>query len=102
MQDLEKKYETQKIQDSLRLNQQQLEMTQVKESEANAKASRTAWQLTGALVLLLSIVVLLLYVYNNSKKQKKLNALLMEKNEEINFQKFVIEEKNTELTDSIT
>lgn len=100
--ELDKKYQTEKIQDSLHMNQQELDITLARESEAEAKASRKAWQLTASLALTVLTLGLLFYVYRNSKKQKQLNSLLIEKNEEINLQKIIIEEKNIELTDSIT
>ncbi|MBK8927537.1 MAG: tetratricopeptide repeat protein [Crocinitomicaceae bacterium] len=100
--ELDKKYQTEKIQDSLHMNQQELDITLARESEAEAKASRKAWQLAASLLLTALTLGLLIYVYRNSKKQKQMNNLLLEKNEEINLQKIIIEEKNIELTDSIT
>ena len=94
-------FETKLIQDSLRIKEQELALSQSNEEAANLQAAKSAWQLIGAVVLLLCILVILFFVYRNSKNQKRINALLQEKNDEINHQKLEIEEKNTELTDSI-
>ncbi|MBK8927734.1 MAG: hypothetical protein IPM74_17990 [Crocinitomicaceae bacterium] len=75
------------------MNQQELDITLARESEAEAKASRKAWQLAASLLLTALTLGLLIYVYRNSKKQKQMNNLLLEKNEEINLQKIIIEEK---------
>ena len=95
-------FQTQKIQDSLRLNQQELKLSQTNAEAANLKAATATWQLIGAGVLLLFILVILFAVYRASKNQQKINALLQEKNDEIEAQKMMIEEKNNELTDSIS
>ncbi len=99
---LEKQYETQKIQDSLRLSEQKVATSHSSELAAKEQAAKTIWQLTGAIGLTLFTLILLLFVYRNAKNQRKLNLALSEKNDEINKQKLIIEEKNTELTDSIT
>lgn len=100
--ELEAQYETRKIQDSLRMKEQDLDIALANEEAAEQKASKTVWQLIGSGVLTLFVLVILIFVYRNSKQQKRINQMLTEKNEEINQQKLIIEEKNTELTDSIT
>lgn len=98
---ISEKFQTKQFQDSLRIKEQELALSQSNEEAANLKASKSTWQLLGAIFLLLCILVVLFFVYRNSKNQKRINALLQEKNDEINHQKLEIEEKNTELTDSI-
>ena len=98
---LSQEFNTRKIQDSLRIGQQELKLSQSTAEAANLKASKITYQLLGALGLMLLILVILFFVYRNSKNQKKINSLLQEKNNEINLQKLTIEEKKNELTDSI-
>jgi tetratricopeptide (TPR) repeat protein len=99
---ISEEFKTQKIQDSLRLNQQALKLSQSNAEAAAHKADTATWQLIGSGGFLLFILVVLVIVYRTSQNQKKINALLQEKNDKINTQKVMIEEKNNELTDSIS
>lgn len=101
MMEISENFKTRQIQDSLQLKEKDLKLSKSNEEAANLKASKTTWQLVGASFILLCILVILFFVYRNSKNQKKINALLQDKNDEINQQKLEIEEKNHELTDSI-
>jgi len=98
---ISKDFKTRQIQDSLRIKEQELALSQSNEEAANLKASKSTLQLVIALVLLIAILVVLFFVYRHFKNQKKINALLQQKNDEIYHQKIEIEQKNTELTDSI-
>jgi serine phosphatase RsbU (regulator of sigma subunit)/tetratricopeptide (TPR) repeat protein len=99
--EISEEFKTRQFKDSLQINQQQLEISNMNTEAANLRASKSTWQLLGSLFLLSAILVVLFFVYRNSKNQQRINQLLQEKNNEINHQKMEIEEKNTELTDSI-
>ncbi|MBL7897672.1 MAG: tetratricopeptide repeat protein, partial [Crocinitomicaceae bacterium] len=98
---ISKDFKTRQIQDSLRIKEQELALSHSNEEAANLKASKSTLQLLIAIVLLIAILVVLFFVYRHFKNQKKINELLQQKNEEIFHQKIEIEQKNTELTDSI-
>ncbi|MBK6950463.1 MAG: tetratricopeptide repeat protein [Crocinitomicaceae bacterium] len=98
---ISEEFKTRQIQDSLTIKEKELQLSQSNELAAELKASKTTWQLLGALIIMVAVIIVLIVVYRHSKNQKKINALLQDKNEEINHQKLEIEEKNTELTDSI-
>jgi tetratricopeptide (TPR) repeat protein len=99
--EISEEFKTRQIQDSLLIKEKELELSQSNELAAELKASKTTWQLAGVVIMMVAVLIVLLVVYRNSKNQKRINALLQDKNEEINHQKLEIEEKNTELTDSI-
>jgi serine phosphatase RsbU (regulator of sigma subunit) len=98
---ISEEFKTRQIQDSLTIKEKELQLSQSNELAAELKASKTTWQLVGAMIIMLAILIALFALYRHSKNQKKVNALLQDKNDEINHQKLEIEEKNTELTDSI-
>lgn len=102
MMEISAEFKNRQIQDSLTINQKELELSKSNELAAQLKASKVTWQLIGAGVLILATLLVLLAVYRNSQNQKRINAMLHEKNDEISHQKLEIEEKNSELTDSIT
>ena len=99
--EISQEFNSRHMQDSLTIKEQELKLSNSNVEAANLKAAKSTWQLIGALFILICILVILFFVYKNSKNQKKINALLQDKNEEINHQKLEIEEKNHELTDSI-
>lgn len=98
---ISEEFKTRQFQDSLTIKEQELQLSQSNELAAELKASKTTWQLLGAVIMMIAVLIVLIVVYRHSKNQKKINALLQDKNEEINHQKLEIEEKNAELTDSI-
>lgn len=99
--EISENYKTRAYNDSLKIKNQELQLSKQNEEALQLKASKTKWQLIGTLAISGGILVALLFLYRHSKNQKKINALLQEKNEEITRQKIEIEVKNTELTDSI-
>lgn len=99
---ISEQFKTKQIQDSLRIKNQELLLAQSNAEAANLRASKTSLQLFGAIAILILILGVLIIVFRNAKNQKRINNLLHEKNNEINLQKLTIEEKNLELTDSIT
>ena len=98
---ISQQFKTRQIQDSLRYNQQELKLARLDEDAASLDATRKKWQLAGAIIILVAILVLLLMVYRTAQRRRRTNQLLQEKNYKISDQKLIIEEKNTEITNSI-
>ncbi len=92
--DAESKYESEKKEQQLKLKNSELEKSNLKVNQRNnliyVFASATA-----------VFIVLLFMVYKQFSQKKKANILLERKNNEIEKQKFLIEEKNKDITDSI-
>lgn len=97
----------------LKMDQQvkdaELAKSQAEKNEANELSKRRTQQLYGALVGAILVVLLLLLIYHGYREKKKANQSLTQKNELINQQKLevehqkeIVEEKNKEITDSIT
>jgi serine phosphatase RsbU (regulator of sigma subunit) len=90
----ESKYESEKKEQQLQLKNSELEKSQLKVSQRNSLIYVFA-------IASLIFVVLLSFVYKQFVDKKKSNVLLVNKNEEIERQKALIEEKNKDITDSI-
>jgi serine phosphatase RsbU (regulator of sigma subunit) len=90
----ESKYESEKKEQQLQLKNSELEKSQMKVSQRN----NLIYVFAAALLVFL---VLLFFVYKQFREKKKANILLVNKNEEIEKQKSIIEEKNKDITDSI-
>jgi tetratricopeptide (TPR) repeat protein len=90
----ESKYENEKKEQQLQLQKSELEKTQLKVEQKNV----LIYIFAGAVLIFL---VLLFFVYKQYNEKKKANLLLINKNEEIERQKSLIEEKNKDITDSI-
>ena len=90
----ESKYESEKKEQELKLKKLELEKSQLQSSQR------------GVLVFIFAaasivFIALLFFVFKQFKEKKKANFLLTNKNEEIEKQKSIIEEKNKDITDSI-
>jgi serine phosphatase RsbU (regulator of sigma subunit) len=90
----ESKYESEKKEQQLQLKNSELEKSQLKVSRRNSLIYVFAIAST-------VFVLLLFFVYKQFIEKKKANVLLQNKNEEIEKQKSLIEEKNKDITDSI-
>lgn len=90
----ESKYESEKKEQQLQLKNSELEKSVLKISQRN----NLIYIFAGATLVFL---VLLFFVYKQFRDKKKANILLVNKNEEIEKQKSIIEEKNKDITDSI-
>jgi len=90
----ETKYESEKKEAQLVIKNAQLEKSQLKVTQRN----NLIYVFAGATIIFL---VLLFFVYRQFIEKKKANVLLTNKNEQIEKQKAVIEEKNKDITDSI-
>jgi len=86
------------ILESQQVNMQLQEAKLIKQLERINSQQTILWL---ALIAGVAIVVSLSLVYRNYKKTKRTNLLLAEQNLEIQSQKFIIEEKHLEITDSI-
>ncbi len=106
-------YETQQIEDSLALSQQSeenaiLEKNRAAAEKDKANADRKA-QFWLFAAILIAVLLVVFFVIRSSQQRKKANLVLQSKNdeitqqnEEITFQKEIIEEKNKDILDSIT
>jgi len=90
----ESKYESEKKEQQLKLKNLELEKSQIQSSQRG----KLVYIFAGAMVIFL---ILLFFVYKQFSEKKKANVLLTNKNEEIEKQKSIIEEKNKDITDSI-
>ena len=90
----ESKYESEKKEQQLKLKNLELEKSQIQSSQR------------GVLVFVFAaasivFIALLFFVFKQFTEKKKANFLLTNKNDEIEKQKSIIEEKNKDITDSI-
>lgn len=92
--DAESRYESKKKEDELLIKNIELEKSQLQVTQRN----RLIYIFAGAILL---VIVLLFFVYLQFSAKRKANLLLLSKNEEVQRQKFIIEEKNKDITDSI-
>lgn len=92
--DAESKYEAGKKEQQLLLKNLELEKSELKVSQRN----NLIYVFASAVLL---FIILLFFVYRGFIQKKKANVLLQNKNEEIEKQKAIIEEKNKDITDSI-
>ncbi len=90
----ESKYESEKKEQQLKVKNLELEKTQIQSSQRGM----LVYIFAGAMVV---FIVLLFFVFKQFNEKKKANILLTNKNEEIEKQKSIIEEKNKDITDSI-
>lgn len=90
----ESKYENEKKEQQLQLKNAELEKSELKVSQRN----NLIYVFVGAILV---FVILLFFVFSQYKEKKKANVLLVNKNDEIEKQKSLIEEKNKDITDSI-
>jgi len=90
----ETKYESEKKEQQLKLKNLELEKSQIKVAQRN-----NLIYVFGSAILIFAIM--LFFVYKQFTEKKKANVLLTNKNEEIEKQKSIIEEKNKDITDSI-
>ncbi|MCE3228741.1 MAG: protein serine/threonine phosphatase, partial [Bacteroidetes bacterium] len=90
----EGKYENEKKEQQLQVKNLELEKSHIEVTQRN----RLIYVFVGAIVVFL---VLLFFVYRQFVQKKKANVLLQNKNDEIEKQKNIIEEKNKDITDSI-
>jgi serine phosphatase RsbU (regulator of sigma subunit) len=90
----ESKFESEKKEQQLKLKNAELQTSQLKVNQRN--------NLIYVFVSVIALFVILLFlVYKQYSQKKKANFLLTHKNEQIQKQKAVIEEKNKDITDSI-
>lgn len=90
----ESKYESEKKEQQLQLKNSELEKSHLKVSQRNS----LIYFFAAAMGV---FMILLFFVYKQFREKKKANILLTNKNEEIEKQKSIIEEKNKDITDSI-
>lgn len=90
----ESKWESEKKEQQLKLKNSELEKSQLQVNQRNSLIYIFA-------AASLIFVVLLFFVYRQYNEKRKSNLLLVAKNEEIEKQKNIIEEKNKNITDSI-
>lgn len=97
--ELEIKFNTEKIQQQNNLLKKEKELEKIAKDERDkAQQLRNTFQISG--LLLAGILALMFYIRYNEKK--KSNMQLEEKNMQITLQKQVIEQKNKDITDSIS
>ncbi|MCE3260636.1 MAG: protein serine/threonine phosphatase [Bacteroidetes bacterium] len=92
--DADAKYQTKEKEQQLVYKNLELEKSQSEVSQRN----KLIFVFGGAIII---FVVLLFIVYRQFTEKRKANVLLVNKNEEIEKQKYIIEEKNKDITDSI-
>ncbi|MDX2173474.1 MAG: tetratricopeptide repeat protein [Bacteroidota bacterium] len=90
----ESKFESEKKEQQLKLKNAELQTSELKVNQRN--------NLIYVFVSVIALFIILLFlVYKQYSQKKKANFLLTHKNEQIQKQKAVIEEKNKDITDSI-
>lgn len=95
MAEIETKYQTEKKEKEI-----QIKNLQINERDAEIKSQRiTIFSSAGGLILLFTLAIVILRAY---KLKQKANLLLKKQKLEIEIQKGIIEEKNRDITDSIT
>lgn len=90
----ESKYESDKKEQELKLKNLELEKSEIQSSQKG----KLLYVFAGATLV---FIVLLFFVFKQYNEKKKANLLLINKNEEVEKQKNIIEEKNKDITDSI-
>ena len=90
----ESKYESEKKETELQLKNMELATSRLQVSQRNRLIYIFA-------VVTVVVVGLLFFVYKQFSEKRKTNVLLLHKNEEVQKQKSIIEEKNKDITDSI-
>lgn len=89
------------LNNSIELNEQTLKLQELEVEEGKRRNQLFVILLCGALVVIILILGLGWVLYKSNVNRKKTNELLAKTNEEISYQKNVIEEKHKEITDSI-
>ncbi len=89
--EMEKKYESEKKQKEIELQQTKLD----------SQKSFIRWVVGGSILVILLVLGLAIFIYRNYSLKKKANAELAEKNASIEEKKKIVEEKNREIIDSI-
>lgn len=92
---LQEQYQAEK-----REQQIQLANSQIKANELKLKQQSTL--LYGAIVVILLIAILVVVILQSYREKKRANELLSAQNEEITYQKNIIEDKNKDILSSIT
>jgi serine phosphatase RsbU (regulator of sigma subunit) len=92
--DADAKYQGKEKEQQLALKNAELERSHLEVEQRN----KLIFVFGGAIVVFL---VMLFLVYRQFTEKRKANVLLVNKNEEIEKQKYIIEEKNKDITDSI-
>jgi len=92
---LQEQYQAEKREQQIKLANSQL-----KENELKIKQQTTL--LYGAIVVILLIAILVVVILRSYREKKRANELLSAQNEEITYQKNIIEEKNKDILASIT
>lgn len=100
--ELEKKYQSERKEKEIELLNKTNALKSAELDKANEASKRKSIQLYGSLALAVILLVLFVQVYKSNKERKKSNELLQKKNEEITYQKDIVDEKNKEIMDSIT
>jgi serine phosphatase RsbU (regulator of sigma subunit) len=90
----ESKYESEKKEQQLKLKNLELEKSQIQSSQRG----KLVYIFGGAMLI---FIILLFFVFKQFNEKKKANVLLTNKNDEIEKQKSIIQEKNKDITDSI-
>lgn len=101
MADLATQYKVKEMDQEIALQQQQRENAELNEKKAQAESDRKSFMIIGLGGVVLLVLILVGIVIKRNREKHRTNLALQEKNEEIELQKEIIEEKNSDIVDSI-
>ena len=100
--EMEKKFQSEKKEKEIALLNKTNEIKDMELAKAGEESKRKSIQLYGAIAIGFVLLIFVGVVVRNNRLRKKANLLLAQKNAEILHQKNIVEEKNKEISDSIT
>ncbi|MCC7331286.1 MAG: tetratricopeptide repeat protein [Flavobacteriales bacterium] len=100
--EMEKKFQSEKKEKEIALLNKTNEIKDIELAKAGEESKRKSIQLYGAIAIGFVLLIFVGVVVRNNRLRKKANLLLAQKNAEILHQKNIVEEKNKEISDSIT
>lgn len=99
--ELKKKYETDKKSQEIKALQQEEKFNVLKVAESKKESDRMKLLLLTAVALFLAVMLFLFFLLRNYKLKKRVNEILLQRNEELVVQKNILENKNRQIFDSI-
>lgn len=101
MADLATQYKVKEKDQEIALEQQQRENAELNEKKAQAESDRKSFMIIGLGGVVLLVLILVGIVIKRNREKHLANLALQDKNQEIELQKEIIEEKNSDIVDSI-
>lgn len=92
--ELNTKYETDK-------KAKENQLLQIKNNLSDELIKRQNYTVVFIILILIVLLITSIFIYKNLRSQKKANHIIAAQKDEVELQKNIVEEKNTEITDSI-